>query len=334
MNKITLQLLILLVFVALVGCSKDGDESVINTAPESYSQEFFVDENIEKESSVGFILASDQENDNLTYQLLDVNVPFAVDAITGEIMVSDKIDFEAKENYEFVVVVNDGELSVQTTITVLVNDIPESSLSEEEQLRLLELANYVIFDKGDTVPNVKVRKWKTVINIYLTGDYTAEEVLVVDDFIEQLNGLNVPNLQLNRVDSLEASNVEIWFASVYELINIRPSFAPFINDPATTFTGVARPSFFSSSAEIFKGTIWVKSGRDNSGGTIMHEIVHMLGFGHSDDEESLIFPKNNMDKNLSPDDTFLIKAMYSEYIQSGLNEEELETALKAYFLTI
>lgn len=150
MNKIGLVLTTFLSVMIFTGCSKDNvesldediilginenevidevqdeDEVIVNTAPEFYSQNFWVDENVDINYSVGFLKVTDKENHSVEFFIQGGSGPFSVNEITGEITVSSNdIDFEVEENYEFVVAADDGEFSVKANISISINEVLE-----------------------------------------------------------------------------------------------------------------------------------------------------------------------------------------------------------------
>lgn len=90
---------------------------------------FYVDEGREN-AYVGGVRAHDSDegiNAYVTYYLPE-DVPFKINATTGEIRTKIKLDFETKSNYKFMITAKDGasEPRIGTTmVTVHVNDIPD-----------------------------------------------------------------------------------------------------------------------------------------------------------------------------------------------------------------
>lgn len=331
MNRLKLLFVSVLAFV--VGCAEDedGNELSVNTAPESTNQQFYVNENVVNQFFVGTVLATDKEGDNLTFEIINDTLPFIINENSGEITVSNSvvIDFETKNSYDFEVLVSDGEFTTQVMISIVVNNVAESSIAKEEQERLIEVFKYMSLFKSNSTPDLSNRKWKSTLNIFVSGDYTINDEEVIEGFISELNGLNTEGLELNRVSSLEEANVEIWVATFDDLTNNRPDFAA---NAVSTNRGYAYMQKYTGSKEIFKSSIWLnKSSYEVS--TIKHEMFHILGFGHSLDVTSLLHSPSRSEI-LSDDDVFVIEALYSKEMNSNSNEEQIEESLLAYFLTI
>ncbi len=89
-----------------------------------------VDENVPAGTSVGFVTASDvDEDDVLTYSIKDPTDTFVIDSATGEITVKadSTIDYETKNEYTVTVVVTDKFGYTDTaTVTIKVNDVNET----------------------------------------------------------------------------------------------------------------------------------------------------------------------------------------------------------------
>lgn len=89
---------------------------------------FHVDEG--REANVGYVHAHDADdgiNALVTYYLPE-DVPFKINATTGEIRTKVKLDYETKAMYKFMVTAKDGaaEPRIGTTmVTVIVNDVPD-----------------------------------------------------------------------------------------------------------------------------------------------------------------------------------------------------------------
>ncbi len=90
------------------------------------SQTFNATEGDANGTSLGFVTGVDPDTGVLqNWQITDVNSPFAIDAATGELTISDTtlLDFESQQTYTATVVVNDGAFdSVPQTITVNLAD--------------------------------------------------------------------------------------------------------------------------------------------------------------------------------------------------------------------
>ena len=91
----------------------------------------FINEPFEKEipedtqpgSVVKQITSTDPDGTALIYSLVSTNVPFKINATTGVIETTEKLDREMKSEYIITVSVTDGEATIVTTCTIIVTDV-------------------------------------------------------------------------------------------------------------------------------------------------------------------------------------------------------------------
>ncbi len=98
-------------------------------APLISGSTFSIDENSPTTTIIGTVIASDPEQDALTYTIIAGNElgAFQIDEATGEITVADAnpLDFEINPTFVLTVQVSDGALNNQADITINLNDIAE-----------------------------------------------------------------------------------------------------------------------------------------------------------------------------------------------------------------
>ncbi|MCG6158220.1 beta strand repeat-containing protein [Rubinisphaera margarita] len=115
----------------------DGNDVVVtvgNAAPVVNDQSFGIDEHAMVGTSVGTVVASDDDNaDSLTYAITGGNTggAFAINAMTGEITVATPgaVDFETNPVFNLTVEVTDDSGAMETdsaTITITLNDVNEA----------------------------------------------------------------------------------------------------------------------------------------------------------------------------------------------------------------
>ena len=114
----------------------------LNDAPVVNDQSFAVDENAANGTSVGTVIASDQDGDTLSYSILPGS-PFAIDSATGEITVADgsQLDFEAQASYSLTVQVQDngtGTLTDTATVTINLNDVNDAPVVNDQSFAVDE----------------------------------------------------------------------------------------------------------------------------------------------------------------------------------------------------
>lgn len=104
----------------------------INDKPVGQDISFNVDERAQKGSVVGVITASDEDIDqtlSFTFLNEELVVPFALDALTGNLSVTGILSYATMPQYDFEVLVSDnGEPMLLDTLTVkvIINDIPDA----------------------------------------------------------------------------------------------------------------------------------------------------------------------------------------------------------------
>ena len=111
-------ILIIGTLVLLLSCSDDDDNSTNNTAPLIENQTFSITNDATIGTSVGKVLATDEDNDVLSYSITasnDDNI-FAIDSTTGIITVSGALN--PNTIYTLTVQVSDGQSNTDATITI------------------------------------------------------------------------------------------------------------------------------------------------------------------------------------------------------------------------
>ncbi|WP_103068034.1 BspA family leucine-rich repeat surface protein [Aquimarina sediminis] len=132
--------ILLLMIILSVGCNNDDDiqptvspdePPVVNTAPEINAQTFTVKEDITDDVLIGKVVATDVENDPLTFVLTKNNNDLFEMTKTGELsLVADKkLDFETTTTYTITVEVSDGTLKASVDITISVEDVIEAFIT-------------------------------------------------------------------------------------------------------------------------------------------------------------------------------------------------------------
>ena len=96
-----------------------------------------VDENTPTGTEIGepFVATDEDEGTTLEYSLGgDDAASFAIDAASGQLMTVDELDYETKSSYTVTVMVTDGELSAEITVTVAVSvdNVNEAPVFDEE----------------------------------------------------------------------------------------------------------------------------------------------------------------------------------------------------------
>lgn len=210
-----------------------------------------------------------------------------------------------------------------------INDQPneDSELSDEPRVlteaetQQLNFAVTSIFDKTSSSPNSNAKKWNTAVNLFLSGDFDDSVVDFINNFSVELANIS-SNIDLNIVSSIGDSNVEMYFATREDYINDRPNFIQNYT-PSGNAVGRANTSFRIPSFLINGRKIWADPSSRNFDSVIKHEILHILGFDHTDSPDSILFPTPSNDPNLSNDDVFTISTLYNNLINASFIESEI-----------
>lgn len=112
-----------------------------NDAPEITDQIFSVDENSEVSTEVEKIVATDQDQDVLTYSITGGNIDelFEIDENTGLITIKTAaLDHESTNSYSLAIKVSDTELESTANIVVNVNDVNEAPEIMDQQITIEE----------------------------------------------------------------------------------------------------------------------------------------------------------------------------------------------------
>lgn len=222
---------------------------------------FTIDENSVEDSPVGQVEAKDEDNNKLTYTIVDITKNaskyFKVDPSTGEITTTNvMLDYESVAKYEFKVIATDDgipNLSDTTIVTVNVNDVNErptlkvpSSLLVNEGETIGTVLGTLTSDDLDTAKNFRKHKYYAISGdtLLFAVDSVTGEISVRDTIYDPTNKIDGYNLSV-RVLDYSTSYPFIHDGSVYiklKQANEPPQITPttyyvFENSPEGTFVG-------------------------------------------------------------------------------------------------
>ena len=222
---------------------------------------FTIDENSVEDSPVGQVEAKDEDNNKLTYTIVDITKNaskyFKVDPSTGEITTTNvMLDYESVAKYEFKVIATDDgipNLSDTTIVTVNVNDVNErptlkvpSSLLVNEGETIGTVLGTLTSDDLDTAKNFRKHKYYAISGdtLLFAVDSVTGEISVRDTIYDPTNTIGGYNLSV-RVLDYSTSYPFIHDGSVYiklKQANEPPQITPttyyvFENSPEGTFVG-------------------------------------------------------------------------------------------------
>lgn len=129
-SKITI-IVFLLAFI--VGCSDDEEFVPTNTEPTIFDQSFSIEEDAAIGTTIGTVVASDVDGDQLAYSISSGNTDntFSINNATGAITLSKALDFDVANVYSLVVSVTDNKATISATITITVIEAVERGLLDE-----------------------------------------------------------------------------------------------------------------------------------------------------------------------------------------------------------
>lgn len=113
-----------------ISCS---DDDLLNIAPIVTNQSFTVAEDIAIGTIIGRVEATDADDNQLTYNISsgNINNTFSINGATGEITLSELLDFDVTNVYSLEVDVADNEITVSATVTINVTEVIEKGLFDE-----------------------------------------------------------------------------------------------------------------------------------------------------------------------------------------------------------
>ena len=103
----------------------------VNEAPTVDPFNETIEENLPDSTKVGELVAADpdtkhSEFSQLTYKIIDENIPFYLDSNVIKVADSEKLDFETKKEFSFYVEVSDGEYQDTAKVTIKLKDMDEN----------------------------------------------------------------------------------------------------------------------------------------------------------------------------------------------------------------
>ncbi len=198
-----------------------------------------------------------------------------------------------------------------------------SGISEAEKKRLTDLFVFMAFRKSNNSPNTTIKKWNGDMKVIVTGSPTASDRTLVKNFLVTLNELATDNFNAYLVDNLSEATAEVYFGSYDEVRRERSNFEL---TPKRNNRGGSHATNGGTSKIIKKGEVWINTETYRQS-TIKHEILHIIGFGHSKDENSIMHSPSRF-LELSADDEFMIKTLYNPSIKAKFSESQTRSAVK------
>ncbi len=334
--KILAKVCFLSFLLVLVSCgseNKKNDVEKENQSPVVTNQQFEVSEDIGGLATIGKITATDPDGDSLTYKL-ESDIDLTVDPVTGEIKTTKNsiIDYETQQSFTFDVSVTDSKGAKQTAkITIKVIDVNDGNFTNLQK-DFIEEYLYVIYDmsyKKDDENNLS-KKWKGEVKLFLVGNITDDYKKIVKERLNKFNSFMTDGTALSLVDSKEESNIHLILGDKSSIKDVWEDMFKIIEK--SEHNGFSMWAGMNN--YITEGRIWVSS---SDKGLFMHELGHILGFGHAsdvycgeDDKERSFMCQVSAPSKFNSFDIEIIKALYHSDSKVGIRKSEMKKLIEEY----
>ncbi|MFY0598278.1 MAG: cadherin domain-containing protein [Cyclobacteriaceae bacterium] len=232
-------------------------ESASNNTPIISDQSFSVEENTDEGIEIGTVMATDSENDALSFSITSGNTRDAFTlSETGVLSVAtaSQLDFETTPTFNLTVEVSDGNSSASANVTITVLDVVTEPLISKEEIdmaldesytRLQSLIQHAyIFDAIYSNTDAALNSdWEDVYNhSVITTNAQVEKLWVLSyDIIYGLNNIisSAENIELEAQHKTDVINQAIgmrgyiyfnlarWFENAPIELGISPNETPF-----------------------------------------------------------------------------------------------------------
>ena len=150
-------------------------------------------------------------------------------------------------------------------------------------------------------------KWESDIKIFLYGDYTYNDSLTVVNTVIEFNNL-LQSIQVEIVNNIDSSNTVIYFTTDNDFINLfKWSEKDVRNSTGITFTSHAGKKITKCRVHI---DIVECEKHKCTPITIRHEMFHILGFDHIENEKNTILKSRSID--FTDKDIEMISLLYKK----------------------
>lgn len=332
-QKLFLKAFILGLMLIAVSCSTDdASDPILNNPPVIENQQFDVPEDIGGLTTIANLVASDLDGDTLTFKL-ESDIDLTVNPSTGEVKttINSILDYETDTTFSFNVSVKDGKGGKATaTITINVLNVEDGPFTNLQK-NFIDEYIYVTYNLSPTSNGgSRSVKWRNELKLFIDGDITANYQQTVASSLEEFNVLITDGTTLNRVNTLEESNVHLILGPPSSIEYIWPDMFSLIEN--SSYQGYAMYTS-NNNNYIYKGRIWVNT---SGKGIFIHELGHILGFGHASslycDNGDRSYMCSSVAQEFNTIDVEIIKALYHPGTAVGLTQTEMRMLIEEYVL--
>lgn len=187
----------------------------------------------------------------------------------------------------------------------------------------LDYFSEIAFGSEYGFSNYEIKKWVNDVELQVVGQPTQQDVAALAAVIADLNQLISPNLHITLVEN--GGNAEIHFIPHSEFYQFEL--------PGLLFYGGFFRNWWQANGEIYRGLVVIGSDKTDQGlrtHLIREELTQMLGLMNDSVKfpDSIFFQRNSSTHKFSALDKRLIRYLYSNAVQPGMNMNEVSKRLK------
>lgn len=163
-----------------------------------------------------------------------------------------------------------------------------------------------------------IKKWDKNIKIKVYGNPTSEDIIVLNNTINSINGV-IPNIKVFMDEN--NPNTEIYFVSAQDFSNFDLNSGgrqEYVN------------TVWNNQGNILKAKILLSTdlNQEERSHYIIADFTRILGFFYASDKyPDSIFNTNNNKTDLIEIDKLMIRILYSHDISSGMSKNDVEKIL-------
>lgn len=173
-----------------------------------------------------------------------------------------------------------------------------------------------------------VQKWTSPIRYRYYGEYTNEDINVLNDLFEKLNKISgFPGIYEAQED--ETENLTISFLDPH---SFEDSFSDIL-DGEDAF-GATQFWYYTESNEIHTAKIGYRTDLDQQkrNSILLEEVINMLGIDDTKlREDSIVYQYSDDNTSLSTVDEIIIKLLYDPQIKCGMDFEKCKEIIKKLY---